>query len=1145
MFFARPTVMRTRTSLVTLLAILISSFVWTLTSIVPAHAAPGDLDPTFSGDGKVTTDVAAADLGRGVALLPDGRIAVVGTSVITAGTDMEVALYLPNGNLDLGFSGDGKATVTVGTYDFGEAVDVMIENGSPQLIIAGCTSSTLDPGLTAELTDDTCGTGSQIAVAKVDPSSDLASPVDPFFGTNGIAQTTTLTDAIGRDVVIQPDDNKIIVAGRAVSPTILFGKDFVVVRFNPDGSLDTSWNLTGQQFTNNPLANADDEAWGVTLQYVDQSSYKVVAAGQTEETPSANPSNISFAAARYTSNGLHDVTFSDDGFVATDFATGSLDYGRDVKIQPNTDGSLPGKIVVGGYTKIVAQPEGFAAARYLNNGALDTGPTGFHDDGKQIIPVTSTSSNSISRAMAIDVAPNDKLVLTGFTRESDTSESSFALLRLTRDGDPDTSFSTDGILTTSIVDTVSDEAWDAVIQSDGKIVAAGLSGADLAVARFIGDPVAYLSAPAPTAEGNSGSTPFTFSVSLSAVPSETVVLRFQTLPTGTATGCESTNTSTVCDFDSTDTTITFNPGTTIPKTISVPVRGDTTAEPNETIIAAISNSSGPAAVHPDRKIATATVVNDDAATVAIEDDQRAEGADGTTTEFSFTVRQSIANGQDVTTTVQFTTADGSSATPASDADNDYEPRSGTAVIGAGQSTAQVTVTVNGDAKPEANEEFFVRISSPGCTPQPCTAPVITDNEAKGTILDDDSGPQVSIADVSEEEGDPPVNKVFNFLVTKAGATTGNVTVTFKTDDCQSGPCVGSDSVSATAAQGNIDYEQRSGQLIFPPGPTQTQTVTVTVFGDDAPELNEVFKVTITATGAGVSDPEGVGTIRDDDGGQPPPPSEGGVTAGGPGAVSWGPNRIDVFVRGSDNGIWHKWWDGSTWQGYESMGGFTNAAPEVASWQAGRLDLFVRGSDGALWHKFYNGTSWSGWDSLGGVLTSDPTAVSWGPGRIDVFVRGTDNALWQKTYNGSWGGWNSLGGVLVAGSDSASWGPNRLDVFVKGTDGALWHQFYNGAWSGWSSQGGVLQGDPAAVSWDVGRIDVFVRGSDDAIWHKFFAGSWSGYDSLGGSTNASPDAASWAPGRLDLFVRGSDGALWHKFYAGGWSGYDSLGGFIHE
>ena len=86
--------------------------------------------------------------------------------------------------------------------------------------------------------------------------------------------------------------------------------------------------------------------------------------------------------------------------------------------------------------------------------------------------------------------------------------------------------------------------------------------------------------------------------------------------------------------------------------------------------------------------------------------------------------------------------------------------------------------------------------------------------------------------------------------------------------------------------------------------------------------------------------------------------------------------------------------------WESLGGVLSSGPDVCSWAAGRLDIFVRGTDDALWHKWYD-NGWSDWESLGGVLTSDPTAVSWSNGRIDVFVRGTDNALWHAWFDGSW------------------------------------------------------------------------------------------------------------------------------------------------
>ena len=132
--------------------------------------------------------------------------------------------------------------------------------------------------------------------------------------------------------------------------------------------------------------------------------------------------------------------------------------------------------------------------------------------------------------------------------------------------------------------------------------------------------------------------------------------------------------------------------------------------------------------------------------------------------------------------------------------------------------------------------------------------------------------------------------------------------------------------------------------------------------------------------------------------------------------------------------------GPRWSGWESLGGILTSGPGVCSWASGRLDVFVRGTDNALWHKWYS-NGWSGWESLGGILTSDPVAVSWSSGRIDVFVRGTDNALWHKWFSNGWSGWESLGGVLTSDPDAVSWSANRIDVFARGTDNALWHKWW--------------------------------------------------------------------------------------------------------
>jgi hypothetical protein len=219
----------------------------------------------------------------------------------------------------------------------------------------------------------------------------------------------------------------------------------------------------------------------------------------------------------------------------------------------------------------------------------------------------------------------------------------------------------------------------------------------------------------------------------------------------------------------------------------------------------------------------------------------------------------------------------------------------------------------------------------------------------------------------------------------------------------------------------------------------------------------------------------------------------------------------------------------TWSGWESLGGVLTSSPSVASWAPNRLDVFVRGTDNALWHKWWN-NGWSGWESLGGVLTSAPAAVSWGPNRIDIFVRGTDNALWHKWWNNGWSAWEKLGGILTSGPAVCSWASDRIDVFVRGTDSALWHKWWDNGWSHWESLGGTLTSGPGVSSWAPNRLDVFARGTNSAMWHKWWENGWSGWESLGGVLTSDPDAASWGTARIDTFVRGTDSALWHKWWS---------------
>ena len=235
-------------------------------------------------------------------------------------------------------------------------------------------------------------------------------------------------------------------------------------------------------------------------------------------------------------------------------------------------------------------------------------------------------------------------------------------------------------------------------------------------------------------------------------------------------------------------------------------------------------------------------------------------------------------------------------------------------------------------------------------------------------------------------------------------------------------------------------------------------------------------------------------------------------------------------------------------GWASLGGVITSNIAATRNADGRLEIFARGTDNALWHRWQTAPNngWAAWASLGGVLTSDPVTAQNADGRLEVFVRGTDNAVWhrwQTAPSNGWSGWDSLGGVITSKIATARNADGRLEIFARGTDNALWHRWQtapNNGWSGWASLGGVLTSDPIVVQNADGRLEIFVRGTDNAVWHRWqtiASGGWSGWASLGGAINGNIAAARNLDGRLEIFVRGTDNAVWHRWQTAagnGWS-----------
>jgi uncharacterized delta-60 repeat protein len=282
--------------------------------------------------------------------------------------------------------------------------------------------------------------------------------LDFSFGDDGIVTTSVLSNNdYGKSLAIQID-NKIVVAGSALVGADL---DFALIRYNSDGSLDTSFSSNGIVLT--PIGNVsqDDIAYAVAI----QNDGKIIAAGGSGDGPFSN-----FALVRYNTNGSLDTTFDADGMVTTGFVGSGYDVGYSLVIQND------GKILLAGSCESTVYYD-LALARYNNNGSLDTT---FGIDGKVITAITENDDNGYSVALQND----GKILVAGNTDNG--SDFDLLVVRYNTNGSLDSTFDSDGIVTTSI--GLFDDGKTLAIQDDGKIVVGGSSGdfdnKDIALVRY-------------------------------------------------------------------------------------------------------------------------------------------------------------------------------------------------------------------------------------------------------------------------------------------------------------------------------------------------------------------------------------------------------------------------------------------------------------------------------------------------------------------------------------------------------------------------------------------------------------------------------------------------------------------------------------
>jgi uncharacterized delta-60 repeat protein len=262
-----------------------------------------------------------------------------------------------------------------------------------------------------------------------------------------------------RDVIVQPD-GKIVLAGFAFNG--ISGYDFVMSRYNSDGSLDTTFGTGGRVITD--FSGSEDEGFSV----LQQSDGRIVVAGYTFDASGG----IDFAVSRYSSDGSLDTTFGTGGRVTTDF-NGSEDQGLSVLQQSD------GKIVVAGLALNASGDVDFAVSRYNSDGSLD--PT-FGTGGK----VTTDFNGNGDRGFSVLQQSDGKIVVVG---DAYNGGFNLALCRYNSDGSLDPTFGAGGKVTTDF--NGSEYVGRSVLQQgDGKIVVAGLvynASVDFGLSRYNND----------------------------------------------------------------------------------------------------------------------------------------------------------------------------------------------------------------------------------------------------------------------------------------------------------------------------------------------------------------------------------------------------------------------------------------------------------------------------------------------------------------------------------------------------------------------------------------------------------------------------------------------------------------------------------
>ncbi|MFH1544059.1 MAG: delta-60 repeat domain-containing protein [Patescibacteria group bacterium] len=348
----------------------------------------GTLDTTFNSTGYITHNGAAGgnsyDGGLSLQIQADGKYVVTGYSVNAAGNhDMAIWRYNTNGTLDTTFNSTGYVThngaASGNDNDSGKSLQIQADG---KYVVAGYSSTvswTYDMAIWRYNTDGT---------------------LDTTFNSTGYVTHNGAAGGNSQDVSLSlqiQTDGKYVVAG--YSRNASGNDDMAIWRYNPNGTLDTTFNSTGY-VTHNGVAGGNGYDGANSLQI--QADGKYIVAGVSSNASSG----YDMAIWRYNPNGTLDTTFNSTGYLTHNgTAGGNTDEGKALQIQTDA------KYVVAGYSRNASGNDDMAIWRYNTNGTLDTT---FNSTG-YVTHNGAAGGNNHDGANSLQIQTDAKYVVSGLS----------------------------------------------------------------------------------------------------------------------------------------------------------------------------------------------------------------------------------------------------------------------------------------------------------------------------------------------------------------------------------------------------------------------------------------------------------------------------------------------------------------------------------------------------------------------------------------------------------------------------------------------------------------------------------------------------------------------------------------------------------